>query len=184
MTTTHSCVTLPLTRKTQPPLLLHNLATDCLPRICLCGHSFTNTPPSNGCTCNNTFYLSFTGWNFLQYVYFNNKTALRLTSSCKFRFSITVKKVLKSFAVVSGSFTFSLFIRRDSICSVRCNSPISWSDDSVKSTVMLPFSLFITVLDFAKLHVICSQVWITIVPAIYTYIQASFMFARQVLFLV
>jgi hypothetical protein len=34
-------------------ILLHNLATDCLPIICLHGNLFTNTLPSNGCTCNN-----------------------------------------------------------------------------------------------------------------------------------
>jgi hypothetical protein len=35
------------------PLLLCNLATDCLPRICLHGNLFTNLLPSNGCTCHN-----------------------------------------------------------------------------------------------------------------------------------
>jgi hypothetical protein len=39
--------------ETQPPLLLHNLTTDCLSRICLRGNTFTNTLPSNGCRCNN-----------------------------------------------------------------------------------------------------------------------------------
>jgi hypothetical protein len=43
----------PRTRKTQLPLLLRNLATDCLLRICLRGNLFTNTLPSNGCICNN-----------------------------------------------------------------------------------------------------------------------------------
>jgi hypothetical protein len=33
--------------------LLSNLATDCLPRICLRGNLFTNPLPSIGCTCNN-----------------------------------------------------------------------------------------------------------------------------------
>jgi hypothetical protein len=45
-------VTSPQTRKTQIPLLLHNLATDCSPKICIRGNLFTNTLPSNGCTCN------------------------------------------------------------------------------------------------------------------------------------
>jgi hypothetical protein len=35
-------------------LLLRNLATDCLPRICLCGNLFTNPLSSNECTCNIT----------------------------------------------------------------------------------------------------------------------------------
>jgi hypothetical protein len=55
--TIHCCVTSPRTRKTQLSLLLRNLATDCLPRICLRGNLFTNTLPSNWCTCNN-MYLS------------------------------------------------------------------------------------------------------------------------------
>jgi hypothetical protein len=33
--------------------MLRNLATDCLPRICLREQLFTNTLPSDGCTCNN-----------------------------------------------------------------------------------------------------------------------------------
>jgi hypothetical protein len=41
------------TRKTQLPLLFRDLATDCLPRICLRGNLFTNMLPGNGCTCNN-----------------------------------------------------------------------------------------------------------------------------------
>jgi hypothetical protein len=42
-----------MTQKTQPHLVLRNLATDCLARICLHGNLFTNLLPSNGCTCNN-----------------------------------------------------------------------------------------------------------------------------------
>jgi hypothetical protein len=38
---------------TDIPLLMRNLATDCLPRICLRGNLSTNPLPSNGCTCNN-----------------------------------------------------------------------------------------------------------------------------------
>jgi hypothetical protein len=38
--------------ETQPSLLLRNLGTDCLSRICFRGNSFTNTLPSNGRTCN------------------------------------------------------------------------------------------------------------------------------------
>jgi hypothetical protein len=45
-------VTSPWTLKTQLPLLC-NLATDCLPRICLRGNLFTNPLPSNGSTFNN-----------------------------------------------------------------------------------------------------------------------------------
>jgi hypothetical protein len=40
-------------QKTQPHILLRNLATDCLLRICLRGNLFTNTLPSNTRTCNN-----------------------------------------------------------------------------------------------------------------------------------
>jgi hypothetical protein len=40
---------------TDIPLLLRNLATDCLPRICLRGNLFTNPLPSNSFTCNTTF---------------------------------------------------------------------------------------------------------------------------------
>jgi hypothetical protein len=53
--TTYSCVTSPRTRKTQLPLLLRNLATDCLPRVCLRGNSFTNSLPCKGCTYNNIY---------------------------------------------------------------------------------------------------------------------------------
>jgi hypothetical protein len=35
-----------------------NLATDCLPRISLRRNLFTNTLPSNGCTCNNIVFFS------------------------------------------------------------------------------------------------------------------------------
>jgi hypothetical protein len=47
----------PRTRKTQLPLLLRNLATDILPRICIRGTLFTNSLPSNGCTCNNILHI-------------------------------------------------------------------------------------------------------------------------------
>jgi hypothetical protein len=43
----------PRTQKTELPLLLRDLATDCLPRICLRGNLFNNTLPNNGCTCSN-----------------------------------------------------------------------------------------------------------------------------------
>jgi hypothetical protein len=33
--------------------LLRNVATECLPRICLLGNLLTNPLPSNGCTFNN-----------------------------------------------------------------------------------------------------------------------------------
>jgi hypothetical protein len=33
--------------------LLRNLATDCLPRICLCGNLFTNLLPGDALTCHN-----------------------------------------------------------------------------------------------------------------------------------
>jgi hypothetical protein len=39
---------------TDIPLLLRNLATDCLPRICLRGNLFTNTLAGNALTCQNT----------------------------------------------------------------------------------------------------------------------------------
>jgi hypothetical protein len=39
------------TRKTQLFLLLRNQAKGYSARICLCGNYFTNTLPSNGCTC-------------------------------------------------------------------------------------------------------------------------------------
>jgi hypothetical protein len=47
-----------MTRVTLKTLLLLSkslcdLATDCLPRICLRGNMFTNPLPSSGCTCNN-----------------------------------------------------------------------------------------------------------------------------------
>jgi hypothetical protein len=45
-------VTSPRIRKTQLPLLLRDLTTHCLQRIYLPGNLFTNTLPSNGCTCN------------------------------------------------------------------------------------------------------------------------------------
>jgi hypothetical protein len=51
--TTHRCVTSPRTRKTQPPLLLRNPASDCLPKICLRGNLLNNMLPSNECICNN-----------------------------------------------------------------------------------------------------------------------------------
>jgi hypothetical protein len=44
-------VTSPRVWKTQLHLLLLNLATDSLPRICLRGNLFTNPLPRNGCTC-------------------------------------------------------------------------------------------------------------------------------------
>jgi hypothetical protein len=48
----HRCSTR-TTQKTQFHLLVRNLATDCLPRICLRGNLFTNKLPSNGSTSNN-----------------------------------------------------------------------------------------------------------------------------------
>ena len=39
-------------------ILLLNLVTNCLPRICLSGNLFTNSLPSNWCTFNNTLYLN------------------------------------------------------------------------------------------------------------------------------
>jgi hypothetical protein len=43
-------------------VLLRNLATDYLPRICLRGNLFTKTLPSNGCTCNNILFSQNPDW--------------------------------------------------------------------------------------------------------------------------
>jgi hypothetical protein len=44
-------------QKTLLPLLLCDLAIGCLPRICLCKNLFTNTLPSNGCTCKSIYWV-------------------------------------------------------------------------------------------------------------------------------
>jgi hypothetical protein len=49
---------------TDLPLFLRNLATDCLPRICLRGNLFTKPLPSNGCICNSIqIVLREVGWD-------------------------------------------------------------------------------------------------------------------------
>jgi hypothetical protein len=60
----------PRTRKTQLPLLLRNLATDCLPRISLRGNLFTNPLPSNRCTCNNMLYCVVLSLQLMYYLRF------------------------------------------------------------------------------------------------------------------
>jgi hypothetical protein len=56
------CYSARTTQETQPHLLLRNLATDCLPRICLRGNLFTNTLPNNGC-----IYNDFNKYNNIYY---------------------------------------------------------------------------------------------------------------------
>jgi hypothetical protein len=52
------CLALGMARTTMKTIillseLLRNIATDCLPRICLRGKLFASPLPSSGCTCNN-----------------------------------------------------------------------------------------------------------------------------------
>jgi hypothetical protein len=54
-------VTSSRTRKTRLPILSRDLATDCLPRVCLRENLFTNTLPSNGCTFNSTLPIFTSG---------------------------------------------------------------------------------------------------------------------------
>jgi hypothetical protein len=54
-----------------------------------------------------------------------NEIASSFLTRCNFRPSAIVgKKVLKALAIVTGSFTFSLFIRGDGICSAKFIFPV------------------------------------------------------------
>jgi hypothetical protein len=64
--------------------------------------------------------LNFIPGNVLGNAFLKNEMASPLTSWCKFRLSVIVrKKVLKALAIISS------FIRRYGISSVRCNFPVS-----------------------------------------------------------
>jgi hypothetical protein len=70
--------------------------------------------------------MVLTPGNFLENASFKNEMASRLTSWCKFRFSVIVReKVLKASAITSGSFTSSSFKGGAGICSARYNYPVS-----------------------------------------------------------
>jgi hypothetical protein len=57
----------------------------------------------------------------------NNDGTHSLSPSCRYKFSAIVrKKVLNTLATIPGSFTFSLFIRRDEDYSSKCILSVSF----------------------------------------------------------
>jgi hypothetical protein len=78
----------------QLPLLLHNLATDCLPRICLRGNLFTDTLPSNG------QYAVFRKYNFMTYLRYH-RTMICVPKKVSVFF---VQRWGSQFVMISGSY--------------------------------------------------------------------------------
>jgi hypothetical protein len=75
----------------------------------------------------------------------------------------------KLLATLSGSFTFSFFVRRDGMCSGECIFPVSCL--TVFHVVFILSSDLATsphyiIQDFTVLNVKCSFVWIIAVPAL------------------
>jgi hypothetical protein len=69
--------------------------------------------------------IIFISGNFTGNAYFKNEIGSSFLT-CNFTPSVIVRrKILKALATVTGSFTFSLFIRRGGICSAKCIFPVS-----------------------------------------------------------